>query len=240
MSEQLSEKIAREIAFWTVDGDRSREPDAKAVAEMAAIISRHLPESQWQPIKNEEELRKVLVEELESKANLFTSPDGWIVNTVVDVIRRFFPPSPAQPVDGEAAVDGDGWVTLGTIHVDPENETEMFTPAAPAAPVEDAQPPRWVVECLTCSGTDHQSERHIQGKAFWHEFKPYPVLRAAPSPAAVGTAEADDYVAWCRYDFTNEETTGTTISVCDSDAPGAFKVYRHPSPPLPNLPGEGD
>lgn len=61
--------------------------------------------------------------------------------------------------------------------------------------------------------------------------------RAATSPpVAPSTTQAgevsvapvveDDYVAWCRYDFTNEETTGPTISVCDSDAEGAFKVYR--------------
>lgn len=31
----------------------------------------------------------------------------------------------------------------------------------------------------------------------------------------------DDYVAWARY-------SGGTIRLCDSDAPGAFKVYRHP------------
>ena len=31
--------------------------------------------------------------------------------------------------------------------------------------------------------------------------------------------EMDNYVAWCRY-------TGTTIVTCDSDAQGAFRVYR--------------
>lgn len=30
----------------------------------------------------------------------------------------------------------------------------------------------------------------------------------------------DDYVAWCRY-------TGRSIVTCDSDAEGAFRVYRH-------------
>lgn len=43
------------------------------------------------------------------------------------------------------------------------------------------------------------------------------------------SAGEDDYVAWCRYDFTNEETTGAAIDVCDSDAKGAFKVYRRAS-----------
>lgn len=50
---------------------------------------------------------------------------------------------------------------------------------------------------------------------------------AAASPAA---PVFDDWVAWLRYDFTNEETTGTTIRVCDSDAKGAFKVYRATAP----------
>jgi hypothetical protein len=30
-----------------------------------------------------------------------------------------------------------------------------------------------------------------------------------------------EHVAWCRY-------SGNTIVTCDSDAPGAFKVYRDP------------
>ena len=36
----------------------------------------------------------------------------------------------------------------------------------------------------------------------------------------------DDYVAWCRY-------TKTSIVTCDSDAPGAFKVYRHSGKEVP-------
>lgn len=57
-------------------------------------------------------------------------------------------------------------------------------------------------------------------------------LRTVPAPLADLEDEAarDDWVAWLRYDFTNEETTGTTIHVCDSDAKGAFKVYRAPVP----------
>jgi len=35
---------------------------------------------------------------------------------------------------------------------------------------------------------------------------------------------ADDYIAWCCYTH-----DGNEISTCDSDAKGAFKVYRHPS-----------
>jgi hypothetical protein len=35
------------------------------------------------------------------------------------------------------------------------------------------------------------------------------------------TREPDDYVAWLRF------TKGGSIVTCDSDAPKAFKVYRH-------------
>lgn len=38
---------------------------------------------------------------------------------------------------------------------------------------------------------------------------------------------SDDYVAWCRYIF-NESGGIETIETCDSDAKGAFKVYRAP------------
>lgn len=34
----------------------------------------------------------------------------------------------------------------------------------------------------------------------------------------------DDYVAWCRFTGNNGP-----IVTCDSDAPGAFRVYRHPA-----------
>lgn len=40
------------------------------------------------------------------------------------------------------------------------------------------------------------------------------------------TAEAlENYVAWCRF------TKYGPIVTCDSDAPGAFRVYRHPTTP---------
>jgi hypothetical protein len=39
--------------------------------------------------------------------------------------------------------------------------------------------------------------------------------------------EPDPYVAWLRYNNHNGRRP-TTIHVCDSDAPGAFKVYRRP------------
>lgn len=45
----------------------------------------------------------------------------------------------------------------------------------------------------------------------------------ASKPLAV-----DDYVAWCTYTY-NSEGGIQTIVTCDSDAKGAFKVYRKPS-----------
>lgn len=59
-------------------------------------------------------------------------------------------------------------------------------------------------------------------------------------PAAAAPVRHDDYVAWLRYDFTNEQTTGTTIRVCDSDAKGAFKVYRAPVVTEEVVSGEGN
>lgn len=38
---------------------------------------------------------------------------------------------------------------------------------------------------------------------------------------------ADDYVAWCRYTSTDGDQMGRIVT-CDSDAPGAFKIYRAP------------
>jgi hypothetical protein len=47
---------------------------------------------------------------------------------------------------------------------------------------------------------------------------------------------SDNYVAWLRY---SRRENGTTIQVCDSDTPGAFKVYREevaaPVPPTQDL-----
>ena len=36
--------------------------------------------------------------------------------------------------------------------------------------------------------------------------------------------QSEDYVAWCRFTGNNGP-----IVTCDSDAPGAFKVYRRPA-----------
>lgn len=39
----------------------------------------------------------------------------------------------------------------------------------------------------------------------------------------------EDYVAWCRY--VNTPNGDTCIRLCDSDADGAFRVYRHSENP---------
>lgn len=44
----------------------------------------------------------------------------------------------------------------------------------------------------------------------------------------MGTTTAvnkEEHVAWLRYDRSGKVTR---IACCDSDAPGAFRVYRHP------------
>jgi hypothetical protein len=58
---------------------------------------------------------------------------------------------------------------------------------------------------------------------------PAPCLMCGCTPCSGGLncgtpalASADNYVAWCRY-------KGKSIVTCDSDAPKAFKVYRHPA-----------
>jgi hypothetical protein len=49
--------------------------------------------------------------------------------------------------------------------------------------------------------------------------------------------DEENYVAWCRYAHNSAgETNG--IRLCDSDAPGAFKVYRLPAPPTGDAPTE--
>jgi hypothetical protein len=42
---------------------------------------------------------------------------------------------------------------------------------------------------------------------------------------------AENYVAWCRY-------TTESIVTCDSDAQGAFKVYRWPASRIRDLEGQ--
>jgi hypothetical protein len=58
----------------------------------------------------------------------------------------------------------------------------------------------------------------------------YEVLRATCLEAAAAlSAERDsEHVAWCRYNDHNGARP-VTIHLCDSDAPGAFKVYRAPA-----------
>jgi hypothetical protein len=36
----------------------------------------------------------------------------------------------------------------------------------------------------------------------------------------------DNYVAWLRFDRNDYDNTGATLELCDSDAEGAFKVFR--------------
>jgi hypothetical protein len=40
----------------------------------------------------------------------------------------------------------------------------------------------------------------------------------------------DRYVAWVRYN-NHDGRSATTLHLCDSDAPGAFRVYRWPDLP---------
>ena len=53
------------------------------------------------------------------------------------------------------------------------------------------------------------------------------ILAFAAALEAKWFKEPDNYVAWCRY---VNQPNATRIQLCDSDAPGAFKVYRA-SPP---------
>ena len=53
------------------------------------------------------------------------------------------------------------------------------------------------------------------GEQYMDRSKHFPDGQPAP------IAGEGDYVAWCRY-------TEHSIVTCDSDAPGAFKVYRGP------------
>ena len=48
----------------------------------------------------------------------------------------------------------------------------------------------------------------------------------APVEPSVRHRLQTDHVAWCRYIHRHEKPT--RIVLCDSDAPGAFPVYRRP------------
>lgn len=59
------------------------------------------------------------------------------------------------------------------------------------------------------------------------DFKKYAIEQpTSPASEEGKPVEPDNYVAWLRYNF--HEGNTTTIRVCDSDAEGAFKVYRRP------------
>jgi hypothetical protein len=64
-----------------------------------------------------------------------------------------------------------------------------------------------------------------QIKAHPLSFDEWNAGRALTPPLPTQSAESDDYVAWCTYTY-NEEGGIQTIVTCDSDAKGAFKVYR--------------
>ena len=48
--------------------------------------------------------------------------------------------------------------------------------------------------------------------------------RLAPDLPMPSQEQENNYVAWCRF-------SAQSIQTCDSDAPGAFKVYRWPLAP---------
>ena len=51
-----------------------------------------------------------------------------------------------------------------------------------------------------------------------------PWIQVIPEDDASKPSELDNYVAWCRYVTSGERPT--RIVLCDSDAPGAFRVYH--------------
>lgn len=61
-----------------------------------------------------------------------------------------------------------------------------------------------------------------------HEPEWEPGIEARPLYAAPQPAPAQEHVAWLRYVRAHERPT--RIQLCDSDTPGAFKVYAAPPP----------
>lgn len=92
------------------------------------------------------------------------------------------------------------------------------------------------------SATGHSSEDHfvievwfepqrIVGSAVRRLLRPAVTSQDAPgttNPRAANGQKESEYVAWLYYK-TGRDGRPTTIHVCDSDAEGAFKVYRHPA-----------
>ena len=113
---------------------------------------------------------------------------------------------------------------------------DRSVPVPDAAPQSEAQheilSERWIVQCLTCSGTDHLSERHREGAAFWHKFSPHPVLvgsapihQAAPAQALAELRETfpdDD----CEIRFTAHSVS---IEIWESSM--GFPVRRYAPDP---------
>lgn len=70
--------------------------------------------------------------------------------------------------------------------------------------------------CAYCNGQED----------IWGNKKSEAVIRHARVQPS-DDARVEDYVAWCRYTY--DESGGIkSIVTCDSDAKGAFKVYREP------------
>lgn len=69
-------------------------------------------------------------------------------------------------------------------------------------------------------------------RRYVEHMRPYMIdkdcLQCKEAEAAIaGNPRASEHVAWLRYNDHNGARP-TTIHLCDSDAPGAFKVYRQP------------
>lgn len=56
-----------------------------------------------------------------------------------------------------------------------------------------------------------------------HKLGLFEAALAKFAAKACARSETEEYVAWCRY---VQGPSATTIVLCDSDSPGAFKVYR--------------
>jgi hypothetical protein len=140
----------------------------------------------------------------------------------------------AESVDAALAqqLEPDCWAILtpnGSKLVSPQEAKGMVqayplytAPPSAAALIADAKPvatlicPKCGVDRFKspCGNASHIMTCPLQGVAL-----------AAPQPPA-GKGVEDNYVAWLRWN-------GRTWTACDSDAKGAFKVYRHPSNAIP-------
>lgn len=82
--------------------------------------------------------------------------------------------------------------------------------------IQSADVKRWMRQIHTPYSelpNEEQESDRIEADKFLSLFRSTP------------TVAVDDYVAWCRYTY-DERGYIQTINICDSDAIGAFKVYR--------------